>query len=138
MPPGSSRASRRAREPAGRLGDVIPAERRIVQHGPDARPDQCRIQGQVLGFHRQRLVGPHDELEIGRGRVADSHQAATVHDAPGDVCAGRVCLLGGRGVFTIPPLVRGAVAQLGERRVRNAKVEGSIPFRSTNFSPFAD
>ncbi len=28
---------------------------------------------------------------------------------------------------------RGAVAQLGERRVRNAKVEGSIPFRSTIF-----
>ena len=28
--------------------------------------------------------------------------------------------------------LRGAVAQLGERRVRNAKVEGSIPFRSTN------
>ena len=27
----------------------------------------------------------------------------------------------------------GAVAQLGERRVRNAKVEGSIPFRSTIF-----
>jgi hypothetical protein len=26
----------------------------------------------------------------------------------------------------------GAVAQLGERRVRNAKVEGSIPFRSTS------
>ncbi len=25
----------------------------------------------------------------------------------------------------------GAVAQLGERRVRNAEVEGSIPFRST-------
>ena len=30
----------------------------------------------------------------------------------------------------------GAVAQLGERRVRNAKVEGSIPFRST--SPSAE
>jgi len=30
----------------------------------------------------------------------------------------------------------GAVAQLGERRVRNAKVEGSIPFRSTNFLLF--
>jgi hypothetical protein len=29
--------------------------------------------------------------------------------------------------------VYGAVAQLGERRVRNAKVEGSIPFRSTSF-----
>jgi hypothetical protein len=27
--------------------------------------------------------------------------------------------------------ISGAVAQLGERRVRNAKVEGSIPFRST-------
>ena len=27
---------------------------------------------------------------------------------------------------------RGAVARLGERRVRNAEVEGSIPFRSTN------
>jgi hypothetical protein len=32
-------------------------------------------------------------------------------------------------VFRIARL--GAVAQLGERRVRNAKVEGSIPFRST-------
>ena len=29
---------------------------------------------------------------------------------------------------------RGDVAQLGERRVRNAKVEGSIPFVSTKFS----
>jgi hypothetical protein len=29
---------------------------------------------------------------------------------------------------------RGAVAQLGERRVRNAEVEGSIPFCSTNKS----
>ena len=28
-------------------------------------------------------------------------------------------------------VIDGAVAQLGERRVRNAKVEGSIPFRST-------
>src|SRR3989344_1677049 len=28
--------------------------------------------------------------------------------------------------------VHGAVAQLGERCVRNAEVEGSIPFRSTN------
>ena len=28
--------------------------------------------------------------------------------------------------------LRGDVAQLGERRVRNAKVEGSIPFVSTN------
>ena len=27
----------------------------------------------------------------------------------------------------------GDVAQLGERRVRNAKVEGSIPFHSTKF-----
>ncbi len=35
----------------------------------------------------------------------------------------------------IAALVRGAVAQLGERRVRNAKVEGSIPFRSTIFLP---
>jgi hypothetical protein len=41
-----------------------------------------------------------------------------------------------QGLITIPPLIRGAVAQLGERRVRNAKVEGSIPFRSTNFLPF--
>jgi hypothetical protein len=31
------------------------------------------------------------------------------------------------------PRTYGAVAQLGERRVRNAKVEGSIPFRSTSF-----
>jgi hypothetical protein len=28
-------------------------------------------------------------------------------------------------------MVLGGVAQLGERRVRNAKVEGSIPFSST-------
>src|SRR5206468_1730686 len=31
----------------------------------------------------------------------------------------------------LKPVHDGAVAQLGERRVRNAKVEGSIPFRST-------
>ena len=36
----------------------------------------------------------------------------------------------------IAGLVVGAVAQLGERRVRNAKVEGSIPFRSTTQSSF--
>ena len=30
-------------------------------------------------------------------------------------------------------ICRGDVAQLGERRVRNAKVEGSIPFVSTRF-----
>ena len=30
---------------------------------------------------------------------------------------------------------RGAVAQLGERSVRNAEVEGSIPFGSTNAKP---
>jgi hypothetical protein len=30
-----------------------------------------------------------------------------------------------------PPNGHGAVAQLGERRVRNAEVEGSIPFGST-------
>jgi hypothetical protein len=37
------------------------------------------------------------------------------------------------GALARPGAVRscGAVAQLGERRVRNAKVEGSIPFRST-------
>ena len=29
---------------------------------------------------------------------------------------------------------RGAVAQLGERSVRNAEVEGSIPFRSTRLN----
>ena len=28
----------------------------------------------------------------------------------------------------------GLVAQLGERRVRNAEVEGSIPFESTNWT----
>ncbi len=30
-------------------------------------------------------------------------------------------------------MINGAVAQLGERCVRNAEVEGSIPFRSTIF-----
>ncbi len=30
-----------------------------------------------------------------------------------------------------PGTLQGAVAQLGERGVRNAEVEGSIPFRST-------
>ncbi len=44
---------------------------------------------------------------------------------------------------TIRPLLllfvalKGGVAQLGERRVRNAKVEGSIPFSSTIFLGFA-
>src|SRR5258706_11267028 len=34
----------------------------------------------------------------------------------------------------ISVLREGVVAQLGERRVRNAKVEGSIPFHSTSLS----
>lgn len=41
------------------------------------------------------------------------------------------------------PLLYGLVAQLGERRVRNAQVDGSIPFRSTKANksepfPFGD
>ena len=32
----------------------------------------------------------------------------------------------------VPKIEHGLVAQLGERRVRNAEVEGSIPFESTN------
>ena len=39
------------------------------------------------------------------------------------------------GAMLESPPARGAVAQLGERRVRNAKVEGSIPFRSTTETP---
>jgi hypothetical protein len=35
------------------------------------------------------------------------------------------------GFDHLKPSIFGAVAQLGERRVRNAKVEGSTPFRST-------
>ena len=35
----------------------------------------------------------------------------------------------------IPNLLFGAVAQLVERHVRNVEVEGSIPFRSTSFTP---
>ena len=34
--------------------------------------------------------------------------------------------------ITLLSAARGAVAQLGERSVRNAEVEGSIPFGSTN------
>ena len=32
----------------------------------------------------------------------------------------------------VSKIEHGLVAQLGERRVRNAEVEGSIPFESTN------
>ena len=35
------------------------------------------------------------------------------------------------------PNFHGLVAQLGERCVRNAEVEGSIPFKSTNIKIFA-
>ncbi len=41
------------------------------------------------------------------------------------------CRLPGRSTKLCVP--RGAVAQLGERRVRNAKVRGSIPLSSTTF-----
>ena len=48
------------------------------------------------------------------------------------------CLFQSGLVFRIAGLiwhdVIGAVAQLGERCVRNAEVEGSIPFRSTNLA----
>src|SRR5260221_505466 len=38
-----------------------------------------------------------------------------------------------RGYYCKMRSLLGVVAQLGERRVRNAKVEGSIPFHSTRF-----
>ncbi len=38
--------------------------------------------------------------------------------------------------ITVVSATRGAVAQLGERSVRNAEVEGSIPFGSTNDEEF--
>ena len=44
---------------------------------------------------------------------------------------GAICRLPPKEVEFRP--LYGVVAQLGERRVRNAKVEGSIPFRSTIF-----
>ena len=44
-----------------------------------------------------------------------------------------------RGIFDVTLMKNdspaGAVAQLGERSVRNAEVEGSIPFRSINLNP---
>jgi hypothetical protein len=50
----------------------------------------------------------------------------------------RRALTGPEAAHIIPPTriltqSRGAVAQLGERRVRNAEVRGSIPLGSTNF-----
>jgi hypothetical protein len=49
----------------------------------------------------------------------------------GDLHAGWRALL---SPDTIWPLLIGAVAQLGERCVRNAEVRGSIPLSSTNSS----
>src|SRR5437763_2186453 len=46
-------------------------------------------------------------------------------------------LWGGRGHPIIRPIFLGAVAQLGERSVRNAEVTGSIPVGSTSLAPRA-
>jgi len=50
-------------------------------------------------------------------------------DAPRNVCKKQLPKAFASPKRAFP--THGAVAQLGERRVRNAKVEGSIPFRST-------
>ena len=55
-------------------------------------------------------------------------------ESPDLALAGTRCIMRGFARNRLPMRAdkRGAVAQLGERCVRNAEVEGSIPFRSTN------
>src|SRR5690349_16340854 len=79
-------------------------------------------------------------LDAAKGPQGHSRRAPTTNlSAPG--C--RACRTGGGearrvregwGASGIIDPSRGGVAQLGERRVRNAEVEGSIPFLSTTDS----
>lgn len=70
-------------------------------------------------------------------RPADRHGCVSARTRDSEIANGRVFTLPRfRRLASAVPVPytsrpRGAVAQLGERRVRNAKVEGSIPFRST-------
>src|SRR6478735_2325335 len=60
---------------------------------------------------------PRQEAELGAARALDTVLARTVN---------------------APHLLDGAVAQLGERVVRNDEVRGSIPLSSTNLSGCAE
>src|SRR5687767_8439744 len=79
-------------------------------------------------------------FRVGRGGTgARSLMLGIVIGGQRHICQQPAAWLVGRGAApeTVPPCgiilgSRGGVAQLGERRVRNAKVEGSIPFLSTN------
>ena len=84
------------------------------------------------------LVGEGELRNFGAGVKHGAHIKTRASHLP--VCVGHARVTPVPSFPTIPRLPDppsgrvfkcGAVAQLGERRVRNAKVEGSIPFRST-------
>ena len=117
--------------------DVIAPEAGVVEHRLDAG---CRSLGSrafpSVSVARSVLAAAmNGRSSCVAFRTSSAGKGTRTCGRPSLQLAGD-CLLPRRHLFTIPPLVRGAVAQLGERCVRNAEVEGSIPFRSTNF-PFS-
>ncbi len=78
-------------------------------------------------------AGARGDAAAGCGRAWELRKGEGRGPAPPGEDFGWRCAV--RRPIECAPSSCGAVAQLGERRVRNAKVEGSIPFRSTIFYP---
>src|SRR6185437_10350875 len=121
------------------LSDVAwPSASGRVNSGARAPIASMGLSGWALGFrlHHSRRAGWWGKAERGSRchlpPLSRSGAGTTRHpgraEIPGCDWTGCPSVLESRAL-------RGAVAQLGERRVRNAKVEGSISFRSTTFLP---
>ena len=119
-----------------RLSDVLPDGRAAVDFGTTtgatvSQPPTFNPNGTVTFFSTPAFATPAGRsLRRGRPQWVTSGPACQVEPA--------LAWLGGRGYILgaggpLPDRTRrkpGDVAQLGERRVRNAKVEGSSPFVS--------
>src|SRR5207237_4165543 len=113
------------------LALAVAAEVEVVHLEP-ARGEDARhfapFEGPAVHHHR---VPEEDRGPAGAGDVPAAKRPA-VGRADGYLHpAGAYRLTPADGGAILPPTL-GAVAQLGERRVRNAEVRGSIPLSSTN------
>src|SRR5213082_1320682 len=107
------------------------ADRAGLARAPGSEVRRIEIQDQRTlaqqRAERHSLLVLVRQRELRRSPAHSQHACSPVREP---LRPRRLMIAAWRNAMLESRALRGAVAQLGERRVRNAKVEGSIPFRS--------
>ena len=114
----------RARTPSWRSAATLSPSRR--RHSPKRERALAAKEAPPAGSRRARGADPPP----GAGRPEREREPQTF-SAGLRASRSAACAAAGRRTSLYTELLRGALAQLGERRVCNAEVAGSIPARST-------